>query len=154
MRNGEVVAEFYAFLLSISINHCPIPHCNNSNALSDSLSCSEVNSNKCGSELPTSQKTARTTGLQLISKVVILETVTLSVRANFRHKSYYNIFWSASVSQLQGSGLYFQQATRVYLVRVENLRVSLKHGTPTPNWRHGCSLDISVLATYNTLYGK
>jgi hypothetical protein len=87
MRTEEVVAEFYAFFLSISINHFLIPHCNNSNTLSDSLSCSEVNWNKCGSELPTSQKTARMTGLQLISKVVIWEALTLSVRANFRHKT-------------------------------------------------------------------
>jgi hypothetical protein len=48
MRNEEVVAEFYAFFLSIITNNCLSLHGNNSNTLSDFLSCSEVNLNKCG----------------------------------------------------------------------------------------------------------
>jgi hypothetical protein len=154
MRNEEIVAELYAFFLSISTNHCLILPGNNSNTLSCPLSCSELNWNKCGSELPTLQKTVRRTGSQLISKVLTLETVTLSVTANFRHKTLLQHSLVSICLSVTGVWTVPAASYTCVLVRVEVLTATLKHGTPTPLWRHSFSLDISVLNTYITLCGK
>jgi hypothetical protein len=81
--HGRILGIF----LILQQNHCLILYGNNFNTLYYFLNCSELNWNKCGSELPKTQKTLRTEGLNLIGKFVILESVTFCVLVDFRRKN-------------------------------------------------------------------